>query len=65
MRPSRWEKMRGKFWEAFPYGIIHLVHTRNFRKTNISYPLIRTRGCAYQGVRIVSFSDNFMYVLNG
>ena len=29
-----------------------------FRKTNISYPLIRTRTCAYQGVRNVSFSEN-------
>ena len=27
-----------------------------FRKTNISYPLIRTRTCAYQGIRNVSFS---------
>ena len=29
-----------------------------FRKTNISYPLIRTRTCAYQGVRNVCFSKN-------
>ena len=29
-----------------------------FRKTNISYPLIRTRMCAYQGVRNVRFSEN-------
>ena len=29
-----------------------------FRKTNISYPLIRTRTCAYQGVRNVSFLEN-------
>ena len=36
-----------------------------FRKTNISNPLIRTRTCAYQGVRNVSFSENFAYVLNG
>ena len=36
-----------------------------FRKTNISYPLIRTRMCAYQGVRNVSFPENFAYVLNG
>ena len=28
-----------------------------FRKTNISYYLIRTRTCAYQGVRNVSFSE--------
>ena len=33
-------------------------------KTNVSYPLIRTRTCAYQGVRNVSFSENFAYVLN-
>ena len=31
-----------------------------FRKTNISYPLIRTRTCAYQGVRNVHFSENLM-----
>ena len=30
----------------------------NFLKTNISYPLIRTRTCAYQGVRKVCFSEN-------
>ena len=36
-----------------------------FRKTNISNPLIRTRTCAYQGVRNISFSENFSYVLNG
>ena len=29
-----------------------------FRKTNISYPLIRSRRCAYQGVRNVCFSEN-------
>ena len=29
-----------------------------FRKRNISYPLIRTRTCAYQGVRNVRFSEN-------
>ena len=29
-----------------------------FRKTNISYPLIRTRTCAYQEVRNVHFSEN-------
>ena len=27
-------------------------------------PLIRTRTCAYQGVRNVNFSENFAYVLN-
>ena len=36
-----------------------------FRKTNIFNPLIRTRTCAYQEIRNVSFSENFAYVLNG
>ena len=36
-----------------------------FRKTKISNPLIRTRTCACQGVRNVSFSEDFAYVLNG
>ena len=36
-----------------------------FRKTNISPPpLIRTRTCAYQGVRNGSFSESFAYILN-
>ena len=35
-----------------------------FRKTKISTPLIRTRTFVYQGVRNVSFSENFRYVLN-
>ena len=29
-----------------------------FRKTNVSYLLIRTRMCAYQGVRKVRFLEN-------
>ena len=31
-------------------------NTQMFRKTNISDPLIRTRTCAYQGVRNFNFS---------
>ena len=31
-----------------------------FRKTNISYPLILTRTCAYQGLRNVRFSENLV-----
>ena len=39
-------------------GIIYLVPTQYiFRKTNISYPLIRTPTCPYQGVRNVGFSE--------
>ena len=30
-----------------------------FRKTNFSYPLIRTCTCAYQGIRNVSFFGKF------
>ena len=35
-----------------------------FRKTSISYPLIRTYTCVYQGVRNVSFSEDFVNILN-
>ena len=34
-------------------------------KTNISNPLIRTRTCTYQGIKNVSFSEDFANVLNG
>ena len=55
---------------CFPFhqdwcGIIHLVCTQMFRKTNSSYPVIRTYAWAYQGVTNVSFSEHFPYVLNG
>ena len=49
---------------SFIQGIIHLVRTQNFRKTDISYPLIRTRTCAHQGVKNVDCSEKFTYVLN-
>ena len=42
---------------------IKYVH-KTFRKTNISNPLIRTRTCAHQGVKNVSFSKNYAYVFN-
>ena len=35
-----------------------------FKKTNISYHLIRTLTCAYQRVGNVSFSEYFAYALN-
>ena len=35
-----------------------------FRKTNISYPLIRIHMCAYQGIKTFSFSENFAYGQN-
>ena len=37
-------------------------HTKHFRKTNISYPLIRT--CTCQEVRNISFLENFANALN-
>ena len=33
-----------------------IIHRQIFRKANISYPLIRTPTCVYQGVRNVRFS---------
>ena len=35
---------------------MHLVRTQNLQKTNISYLVMYTRTCAYQGVEIVSFT---------
>ena len=53
------------FYLKFPLGS-SIKYVRNiFRKTNICNALIRTRTCAYQGVRNISFSENFAYVLNG
>ena len=49
----------------FLFGFIHLVLTQNFPKNWHFLPPIRTRTCAYQGIRNVSFSENFAYVLNG
>ena len=40
------------------------TYVKSSGKTNIPYPLIRTYACAYQGVRNVSFSENFASTLN-
>ena len=51
--------------DTLPYvREIHLVRSQNFPKTYTPYPLIRTRTCAYQGVRNISFSENFANVPN-
>ena len=42
----------------------HYVERKIFRKTNISYSLVWTRTCAFQGARNDSFSENFAYALN-
>ena len=38
-------------------GLFIWYISKIFQKTDISYPLIRTRTCTYQGVRNVSFSE--------
>ena len=40
------------------------TYSKYSEKTNISYLLVRTRRCTYQGVRNVSSSENFAYALN-
>ena len=56
-------------WNSQVHDILVLVskflHGRKmFRKSNISYALIRTHMCASQGLRNVSFSENIAYALN-
>ena len=36
-----------------------------FRKCKSSYHMMRIRACAYQGVRNLTFTEDFGYVLNG
>ena len=68
---------KGSQHKCFPENSTKLSHSfsRYFWKTIISYPLIRTRTCAYLGVRNVSlleqfyprnarFSKDFAYVVN-
>ena len=52
-----------------PINTVGLDHSFNtyakvFRKTSISYPLIRTRTCAFQVVSNISFLENFAHVQN-
>ena len=42
------------FLQMFPFEPPEMI-----RKPNISYPLIRTHMCVYEGVRNVRFSDVF------
>ena len=61
IHPTKMAPSRKGSPEGSPIKYIRKI----FRKANISNPLIRTRTCAYQGVRNVSFSENFAYVLYG
>ena len=61
-----WKLSKVKFWNnkgnflCQRRGLLSTWGLRKIlRETNISYPLIRTRTCAYQGVRNVGFSENF------
>ena len=56
------DKLRyGLLW----YEVIHSVHTQDFPKnSHFLHPDTYTPSCAYQGVRNVSFSENFAYILN-
>ena len=49
---------------SFYWGSFILVCTQIFRKTNISYPLIRIRMFAYQGVGNVIFGEKFVQLMN-
>ena len=51
--------------EGVKIGIVHLVVLKIPRKNNTFNPLVHTHICAYQGIRNVSFSKNFAYVVNG
>ena len=47
------------------YGIVHLLHTQNFLE-NLHFlpPDTHTRSYEYKRVRNISFSENFVCVLN-
>ena len=50
---------------ALPLGINYLVRTRNFPKNlHVLPPDTHRFVCVYQGVRNVSFLEDFAYVLN-
>ena len=55
-----------KMVKSCDYSILgpSIKYVRKMFRKNYN-PLIRTRTCAYQGVKNVSFSENFAYVLNG
>ena len=57
---SLWcNQMQRRYFE-YRNGIMHLLRSQDLPP----YPLIRTLSCAYQGVRNVSFSENFVSAIN-
>ena len=61
----KYENVQNVLLTCSAHGTIYLLLTQSFQKTNISYPQIRNRTCEDQGVRYVSFSENFASLLNG
>ena len=64
-----WSKYKYKNLRVIPESVLpnrsFIQYVRKFSEKNKTFcPLIRTRTCAYQGVRNVSFSENFTYLLN-
>ena len=63
-----WNSRKGKFiyYVSFysSYGSLVYYVLKIFQKTNISYPLIRTRTFAFLRVGNVSFLENFARVVN-
>ena len=67
INPRSWMVLnmyKKKNFRSLDKGSLIYYVRKIFRKTNISYTLIRTHLCAYQGVRNVSFSENFANVIN-
>ena len=62
LRPANFSQLLFAWVSAAKGSFIKYVR-KSFRKTNNSKPLIRTHTFAYQGVRDISFSENFAYVL--
>ena len=54
------KKARGWIWK---WWLQENKARKIFQKTNLSYPLILSRTCAYQRVRKVSFSEKFTVAL--
>ena len=56
-----WSIIFPKVIRDHPFG----TYAKISKKLTFLTPLIRTRTCAYQGVKNVSFSENFAYIANG
>ena len=52
-------------YRAHIYNIYRGLSFSMYTQFSKKYPLICTRTCAYQGVKMLFFSESFLYVLNG